>query len=164
MGKGARAASWWKTASGGKTGRESKVTGFMAKTKVLLADDHTLVRQGLRLLLESEPDIDVAGEAATGREAFRLATQLKPDVVVMDIVMPGLDGLSAAQQIIRRLPASRVVIFSAYSDGDYVHASARAGAAGYVLKDTTTTSADLAKPYVKFGRGMLFSVLPSPGV
>jgi DNA-binding NarL/FixJ family response regulator len=139
-----------------KTVNDAEPAGRTTKTTVLLADDHTMVRQGVRAMLRTEPDIAVAGEAGTGAEAVRLATRLKPDVVVMDIVMPKLNGLEAARQISRRAPASRVVMFSAYSDTEYVQASAEAGAVGYVLKDTTTTSADLVKAIREIRRGNAF--------
>src|SRR5919201_4148820 len=82
----------------------------MPKITVLLADDHTVVRQGLRALLQAEPDIEIVGEAETGRQAVRLAKTLKPDVVVMDIAMPQLNGLEATRQITRAVPSSRVLI------------------------------------------------------
>ena len=104
------------------------------KVRVLIADDHTLVREGLRALLRTEPDIEIVGEAETGREAVQLATTLKPDVVLIDIAMPLLSGLEATRQIARQAPSSRVLILSSYSDDDYVHQLAEAGGAGYLLK------------------------------
>jgi DNA-binding NarL/FixJ family response regulator len=101
---------------------------------VLLADDHTLVRQGLRVLLEAQPDITIAGEAGDGREAVQLAKTLKPDVVVMDIAMPQLNGIEATRQIILQVPGTRVLILSSYNDDEYVHQLTEAGAAGYLLK------------------------------
>jgi DNA-binding NarL/FixJ family response regulator len=106
----------------------------MLRTTVLLADDHLVVRQGLRALLQSERDIEIVGEAETGREAVRLAKALKPDVVVMDIAMPQLNGLEAARQIIKEVSRSRVLILSSYSDDEYVDQLTEAGAAGYLLK------------------------------
>src|SRR5690242_509515 len=88
---------------------------------VLLADDHTLVRQGLRVLLEAQPDITIAGEASNGREAVQLAGTLHPDVVVMDIAMPLLNGMEATRQIIQQIPGTRVLILSSYNDDEYVH-------------------------------------------
>jgi DNA-binding NarL/FixJ family response regulator len=111
----------------------------MEKIKVLLADDHTVVRQGLRALLEAEPDIAVVGEAETGRQALRLTLKLLPDVVLMDVAMPLLNGLEATRQIIKEVPATRVLVLSSYSDDEYVHQVTEAGAAGYLLKQTAAT-------------------------
>ena len=103
----------------------------MPKIKVLIADDHTLVRQGLRSLLQSESDVEIIAEAETGREAVQLVQTLKPDVVLMDIAMPLLSGLEATRQISRQVPGSRVLILSSYSDDEYVHQLTEAGGAGY---------------------------------
>jgi len=106
----------------------------MQKITVLLADDHTIVRRGLRSLLQTENDIEVVAEAETGRQAVQLATALKPDVVLMDIAMPMLNGLEATRQILKQLPATRVLILSSYNDDEYVHELTEAGGAGYLLK------------------------------
>ncbi len=111
----------------------------MHRVRVLIADDHTLVRQGLRSLLQAESDIEIVGEAETGRQAVRLAASLRPDVVLMDIAMPLLSGLEATRQIVKRVPSSRVLILSSYSDDEYVHQLAEAGGAGYLLKQSTYT-------------------------
>jgi DNA-binding NarL/FixJ family response regulator len=115
----------------------------MQKITVLLADDHTVVRQGLRALLAAESDIDVVGEAETGRQAIQLAGKFLPDVVVMDIAMPLLNGLEATRQITREVPSTRVIILSSYSDDEYVEQLTEAGAIGYLLKQTAAT--DLIK-------------------
>jgi DNA-binding NarL/FixJ family response regulator len=107
----------------------------MTKTRVLLADDHAIVRSGLRLLLEREPDLTVAGEATDGREAVDWLARAEADVVVMDVGMPGLNGMEATAQIARRHPAVAVVILSMHRDETYVLRSLRAGARGYVLKE-----------------------------
>src|SRR6266568_4796700 len=106
----------------------------MPKTTVLIADDHTVMRQGLRALLQTERDIEIVGEAEAGRQAVRLAKTLKPDVVVMDIAMPQLSGVEATRQIIKEVPSSRVLVLSSYNDDEYVHELTEAGAAGYLLK------------------------------
>src|SRR5438128_4172266 len=126
----------------------------MTKISVLLADDHTVVRQGLRVLLEAEPDIEIAGEADTGRQAVQLAKTLKPDVVVMDIAMPLLNGLEATRQIIKEVPCTRVLILSSYSDDEYVHQLTEAGAAGYLLKQAAVT--DLIKAVREAKKGKAF--------
>jgi DNA-binding NarL/FixJ family response regulator len=108
----------------------------MKQIKVLLAEDHTVVRQGLRVLLEAEQDFTVVAEAETGREAVQLTVKLLPDVVVMDICMPSLNGLEATRQIMKEAPATKVLILSSYSDDEYVHRLTEAGASGYLLKQT----------------------------
>ena len=126
----------------------------MEKIRVLLVDDHTVVRQGLRVLLEAEADIAVIGEAETGRQAVQLATKLIPDVVVMDIAMPMLNGLEATRQIIKALPNAKVLVLSSYSDDEYVHQLTEAGAAGYLLKQTA--AGDLIKAVREARKGNAF--------
>jgi DNA-binding NarL/FixJ family response regulator len=115
----------------------------MQKKTVLLADDHTEDRQGLHALLVAEEDINIVGEADTGRQAVQLAKKLLPDVVVMDIAMPLLNGLEATRQITRDVPSSKVIILSSYSDDEYVNQLTEAGAIGYLIKQTAAT--DLLK-------------------
>jgi DNA-binding NarL/FixJ family response regulator len=103
-------------------------------TTVLLVDDQALVRGGLRLILEAEADLDVAGEAGDGKEAVRLAAELKPDVVLMDIRMPVLDGIAATQAVLRTSPDTRVVMLTTFDLDEYVVEAFRAGASGFVLK------------------------------
>lgn len=109
----------------------------MNNITVLLAEDHRVVREGLRSLLETERDLKVVGEAATGHQAVKLTRRLRPAVVVMDIVMPGLNGLEATRQILEAVPATRVLILSAHSDHAYVSAVETLGAAGYLNKETS---------------------------
>jgi len=104
-------------------------------TTVLLADDHKIVRDGLRALLEQEDDMDVVGEAENGRDAVRLARDLKPNVIVMDISMPDLNGMEATRQVCRRCPQTRVMALSVHADRRFVTEMLKAGAAGYLLKD-----------------------------
>jgi len=104
--------------------------------RVLIADDHGIVRAGLRVVLERAPDLTIAGEAADGREAVEWMASHEADVVVMDVAMPGLNGIEAAAQILRRRPACRVVMLSMHSDETYVLRCLRAGACGYVLKES----------------------------
>ncbi len=115
----------------------------MNKIGVLLADDHTLIRAGLRMVVEAQPDLSVVGEADNGRDAVAMAQTLKPDVVVMDIGMPSLNGIEAARQIRGALPGTQVVILSMHSDEGYVLRALKAGAKGYLLKDSA--EADLAR-------------------
>ena len=103
--------------------------------RVVLADDQPLVRAGLRLLIADTPDIDVAGEAATGAQAVQLARDLRPDVVVMDIRMPGMDGIDATRMITADPATARVVVLTTFDDDDYVYAALCAGASGFLVKD-----------------------------
>src|SRR5882762_4289863 len=102
------------------------------KIKVLLADDHAVVREGLRALLDATPDIKVVGEADNGRLAVQLAQRLQPDVVVMDVVMPQLNGVEATRQILRDSPGSRVLVLSSYSDDEKVAKLIEHGATGFL--------------------------------
>lgn len=104
--------------------------------RIILADDHTVMRSGLRLLLERQDNLQVVGEAADGREAVELAASEKPDVVVMDIAMPHLNGVEAARQIVSRSPQTAIAILSMHSDESYVIRSLKAGARAYLLKDS----------------------------
>jgi two-component system response regulator NreC len=108
----------------------------MSEIRVLLADDHTIMRKGLRLLLERQPNIKVVGEAADGRQCVELAKAEKPDVVVMDIAMPNLNGIEAARQIVNHNPAIAVAVLSMHSDESYVIRALKAGARAYLLKDS----------------------------
>lgn len=112
----------------------------MKRITVLLAEDHKIVREGLRVLLEAERDIEVVGEAETGRQAVQLTKRLRPGVVVMDIAMPLLNGLEATRRILKAVPATRVLILSAHGDDGYIRQVVMLGAAGYLIKQT---SADL---------------------
>lgn len=110
----------------------------MKRITVLLAEDHTVVREGLRKMLELEGDIEIIGEAQDGRQAFELAKKLHPDVVLMDIAMPKLNGLVATRQILKVEPATKVLILSAHNDDAYVDNASKSGAVGFLLKQTSS--------------------------
>ncbi len=108
------------------------------RIRVLIADDHTIVRSGVRLLLEAEPDIEVVGEALDGQQAVTLAETLRPEVILMDIAMPGMDGLEATRKIIALWPDIRVLVLTMHRTDDYFFEMLKAGASGYVLKGAQT--------------------------
>jgi DNA-binding NarL/FixJ family response regulator len=109
----------------------------MKRMTVLLAEDHTIVREGFRKMLELESDFDVVGEAQDGRQAVALVKKLRPDVVLMDIAMPLLNGLEATRQVLKAVPATKVLMLSAHSDDAYVQTATDAGAVGFLLKQTS---------------------------
>jgi DNA-binding NarL/FixJ family response regulator len=126
----------------------------MKHISVLLAEDHQIVREGFRLLLQHEPDIEVVGEAETGRQALQLTRKLQPDVVVMDIAMPLLNGLEATRQIRKDFPRTRVIILSAHNDDAYVEQATSLGAVGFLLKQSS--SQHLAAAIRETGKGGTF--------
>lgn len=126
----------------------------MSTVRILLADDHELVRKGLRLLLERQPHLEVVGEAADGREAVQLAGELAPDLVIMDIAMPQLNGLDATAQITRHNARTAVIILSMHSDESYLARALNAGAKGYLLKDSA--EADLLRAVETVAQGRPF--------
>lgn len=103
--------------------------------RVLLVDDQRLVRAGLRMLCESAPDVSVVGEAETGQQAIRLAEQVVPDVVLMDLRMPGVDGIAATERILAARPTTRVVVLTTFDDDDHLYPALAAGACGFLVKD-----------------------------
>jgi DNA-binding NarL/FixJ family response regulator len=109
----------------------------MANIRILIAEDHVVVRQGTRQLLEREPDMEVVGEAGDGEEAVRLAVELQPDVVIMDVAMPKRTGIEATQEIKRRLPSVMVLALTGYDYDEYIFNLLESGAAGYLLKDVS---------------------------
>jgi two-component system, NarL family, response regulator NreC len=111
----------------------------MGKIRILVADDHTLVRQGFRKILEARPDYEVVAEASDGRDAVRQTVAVRPDVAVLDIGMPQLNGIEATRQIVRRLPDVRVLILSMHAAEAYITQALKAGARGYLLKDSADT-------------------------
>ena len=124
----------------------------MARVRILLADDHTVVRQGLRKVLEERPDWEVVAEAGDGREAVRLAEQHKPDVAILDVAMPLLNGIEATRQIARRVPGTRILVLSMHADEAYVTQILQAGATGYLLKDSADVDLLQAVNEVSQGR------------
>jgi DNA-binding NarL/FixJ family response regulator len=128
-------------------------------TKVLLVDDHALVRAGFRALLSALPNVEVVAEAADGREALRLAKLHRPDIVVMDVAMSEMNGLEATERIVKELPRVRVLVLSMHANEEYVVQALRKGAAGYILKEADTAELDIAIRAVMRGETYL-----SPGV
>jgi DNA-binding NarL/FixJ family response regulator len=124
--------------------------------RVLLADDHDILRQGLRLLLQAQADICVVGEARTGLEAVQLAQELQPDVVVMDISMPGMDGLEACQRIHAQQPDSQVLILTMHESEEYFLQSLRMGAAGYLVKKVAPGDLSSAVRTIAHGGAFLY--------
>lgn len=120
--------------------------------RILIADDHGIVRTGLKLLLDRLPEMEVAGEAADGREAVRLAAVLRPDIVIMDIAMPLLNGLQAAEQVIHENPRTGVIFLSMHTDESYIVKALDAGARGYLLKDNADEDMERAIRAVAAGK------------
>ncbi len=109
------------------------------RLKILLADDHTIVRQGLKLILSAHADLEVVGEAANGREAVELADRLRPDIVLMDVQMPELNGIDATKKMVAANPRIRILVLSMHKESVYVREILKAGARGYILKDAIDT-------------------------
>ena len=128
----------------------------MSKIRILLCDDHTILREGIRLLLNSQPDLEVVAEAADGREAVEQARAVKPDVILMDIAMPLLNGLEATRQIRREWPEARVLVLTMYESDEYVSQMLEAGAAGYVLKKVVGSELAYAIRAVHQGESFLY--------
>jgi len=125
------------------------------KIRILLADDHAMVRQGFRMILAAQPDMEIVGEAGNGREAVALAGELQPDVVVMDVAMPELNGIEATRRITTASPRTRVLALSMYKDSVYVREILRAGARGFLLKDAIDRDLLAAVRSVAGGDGYL---------
>ena len=133
-------------------------------TAIVLADDHTIVRQGLRLLLEAEPDFSIVGEASDGLEVAGLVDRLRPDVLVLDLMMPGVSGLEVTRIVCQQFPETSVVILSMHADESYVLAALKNGAAAYVLKDAGAEDLLQAVREVVQGRRYLSSPFSQVGI
>ena len=127
----------------------------MTQYRLLLADDHVLVRAGIRSLLEKLPDTEIVGEAGDGREALNLVQTRQPNIVLMDVAMPGLNGLEAVARIRKDFPAVKVIILSMHANEEYVIQALRAGASGYLLKDAATVDLELALLAMAHGENYL---------
>ena len=125
------------------------------RIRILLADDHAVVRQGFKLILSQQPDMEVIGEAGNGREAVRMTAELRPDLVIMDIAMPDINGVEATRQLSQNFPESSVLILSMHKDPVYVRESLRAGARGYLLKESIDQDFLTAVRAVAAGEGFL---------
>lgn len=127
----------------------------MEKKRIILAEDHTILRAGLKALLESNPNFEVIGEADNGRDAIRRVAELKPDLIIMDLSMPGLSGIDAVKDIRDRYPEVKALVLTVHSEEEYVLSSLEAGANGYVLKDATQTELIAAAERVLNGKTYL---------
>jgi DNA-binding NarL/FixJ family response regulator len=126
----------------------------MARLRILLADDHTIVRQGLRKVIEERPEWEVVAEAGDGREAVRQAEEHKPDIAIVDVAMPLLNGIETARQIKRKAPDTRIIVLTMHADEAYVTQMLQAGASGYLLKDSADV--DLIQAVAEVSRGRSF--------
>jgi DNA-binding NarL/FixJ family response regulator len=136
----------------------------MTTIKILVVDDQSLIRQGLKALLELDPELIVIGEAENGQIAIQLAQELHPDVILMDIRMPLMDGVAATQEILQKLPQTKVLVLTTFDDDEYVQAAIARGAMGYLLKDTPSEELAVAihavhKGYTQLGPGIVKKLL-----
>lgn len=131
----------------------------MGMTTIVLADDHHIVRKGMRALLEAEPDFRLVGEASDGLETAQLVERLRPDVLVLDLMMPGLNGIEVTRQVRKRSPRTQVIILSMHANDGYVLEALRSGATGYVLKDASMSELIQAVRDVATGRRYLSPLL-----
>jgi len=129
------------------------------RKRIVIAEDHTILREGLRMLVSSNPDFEVIGEAEDGLEAVRCAENLKPDLMLMDLSMPRMNGIGAIQEIKKQCPATKILVLTVHKTEEYILATLKAGADGYVLKDATHSELMLAIECVFSGRSYL-----SPGI
>jgi DNA-binding NarL/FixJ family response regulator len=128
---------------------------MVRKIRIFIADDHAIVRQGFRLILNQEPDMEVIGEAGSGADALRAVNELKPDVIVLDVAMPEMNGVEVTRRIMESDPEARVIMLSMHKDAVYVRETLRAGARGYLLKDSIDHDLLRAVRAVARGEGFL---------
>src|SRR6266567_5383301 len=141
----------------------SVLEGPLKAITVLLVDDHQLVRKGFRRILEDDPDIQVIGEAGTGVDAIHMAEKYAPRVVVMDMAMPGLDGVQATVEILKKAPATAILILSMYAEDNYIRNAFEAGAKGYLLKNAIEVDLTQAVKTVATGRRYASGLMPGDG-
>ncbi len=134
----------------------------MEKIRIVLAEDHTIVRQGLRSILEKQPGMEVIAEAENGREAVQIAEKLKPDVILMDFSMPGLNGLEATRQIKQRMPNTKILILTRHANKEYIKSILRAGASGYLIKKSAAEELVIAIQSVQRGDSYLDPSISKP--
>jgi DNA-binding NarL/FixJ family response regulator len=131
------------------------------RIRILLVDDHAIVRDGIRSLLATTPDVEVVGEADNGRDAIEMAERLQPDVILMDLMMPEIDGVEATRQIVARRPEARILVLTSFAGHDQVFSAIRAGAAGYLLKDADAQELVRAIHQIFHGESTLHSRVAS---
>src|SRR5580698_9375349 len=139
------------TITPGRAAISGVVADMLGKLRIVVADDHALLRSGFRTIFTRMPDVEVVGEAANGREALQLVKDLAPDILLMDISMPELSGLLAAEQVKQRSANTKVIILSMHASKEYVIEALRAGASGYLLKDATLYEVETALKVVAEG-------------
>jgi len=131
----------------------------MDRRRIVIAEDHTILREGLRMLLSSNPDFEVVGEAQDGLEAIRMVDSLKPDLILMDLSMPRMNGIGAIQEIKKQSPITKILVLTVHKTEEYILATLKAGADGYILKDATHSELMLAIDNIFSGKSYL-----SPGI
>lgn len=131
----------------------------MDRKRIVVAEDHTILREGLRMLLSSNPDFEVVGEAQDGLEAIRMVDSLKPDLILMDLSMPRMNGIGAIQEIKKQSPTTKILVLTVHKTEEYILATLKAGADGYILKDATHSELMLAIDNIFSGKSYL-----SPGI
>ncbi len=145
----------------------TETTPAMMVIKLLLVDDQGIIREGLRNLLNAQGDLEVVGEAGNGQEAVKQAIALQPDVILMDVRMPIMDGVAATGDISRKLPSAKVLVLTTFDDDDYIARAMQQGAKGYLLKDTPSDEIAVAiravhKGYTQMGPGLLEKMMANP--